>query len=855
MPGVGEQALFSAIRAVPWRRMMDRLLLVLLVLTAFLLGCYEMADPDIWWHLRGGQWILEHGRVPQLDPFTFGSADKPWVDIHWSYEVVLALVYQAGGVGALVLLASVVGSAAVLAALAARRREWPVAAVVLCWMPALVLLSFRLDPRPELFSLLFLGSFLAVLFRAEERPALIWLLPPLQVLWVNVQGLFVLGPILVGLYLCAHAAPLLWQRLRGPLIWGPTERTWWLHVVVGALAVVSACLVNPYFIDGALFPFGLFPKVADPNNPYKQTIDELMSPRDYLKVTDATTPVAAASWCFLSLNFLLLLLPLSFLFPALWRAWLAAPSGRKPGPVPTTPETPAVGPWLGGLAVALGMTGAYVLVPFASAGVPVWVIALGDYLPLALGLAGAGVALLLRKRSGPAAILLGVGSVAQALWMAWLRSALLGGERGLLGGPDFAALLAVPLAVAGLAAGGLVVRWGGKLFPALLALAFAYLGLQAIQNTSRLALVAGIVLTWNFGEWAWQLAAASKPGRLQAAGAWCLRAGLVLALGLWIAALATDQYYVHAGEPRHFGFRDQPLEFAHEAAVFAGQPDLPERALVFNLGQANVYVFHNAPRDKPFLDGRLEMPDRQTFETYVTVQQWLQQQDPRWEKAVADMGDPLLLVSHQNNFGAEALLLRHPGRRCIYYDAVASVFIDRNRGVPEEQFPTIDFAARHFQQSRAGSVPGVRGAEAREAQALFNLVTALPHAPEFAWRWRIPVLLAALDRAHLALDDDPHQAIPGSCWPTVTGISTRTCTASPPTLRPNGKRKRPSGGPRPLTAFAVRCNANRGTASPGTPFTIPSPSGTCSMRRPRPGSSGCKRARRQRAGSRRRSPT
>src|SRR6516162_10582715 len=101
----------NSLRAASWlvsRRLLDGLLLLLLVAVAFLLGCYEMGDTDVWWHLRGGQWILEHGRVPDLDPFTFGSADKPWVDIHWSYEVILVLAYRAGGASALVFLGEAV---------------------------------------------------------------------------------------------------------------------------------------------------------------------------------------------------------------------------------------------------------------------------------------------------------------------------------------------------------------------------------------------------------------------------------------------------------------------------------------------------------------------------------------------------------------------------------------------------------------------------------------------------------------------------------------------------------------------------------------------------------------------------
>ena len=34
-------------------------------------------DPDIWWHLRTGQWVVQHGCVPTTDPFsTFGDGRR-----------------------------------------------------------------------------------------------------------------------------------------------------------------------------------------------------------------------------------------------------------------------------------------------------------------------------------------------------------------------------------------------------------------------------------------------------------------------------------------------------------------------------------------------------------------------------------------------------------------------------------------------------------------------------------------------------------------------------------------------------------------------------------------------------------
>jgi tetratricopeptide (TPR) repeat protein len=749
----GEPLLRSAWRSLTGRRWVDGVLLALLAATAFLLGCYEMGDSDIWWHLRGGEWIIEHGRPPRLDPFTFGSADRMWVDVHWSYEVILALAYRAGGAGALVLLGAAVGAAAFVACLTARRRDWPATAAVLSWAPALVLLAFRLDPRPEIFSLLYIGCFLAVLWRVEERPALAWLLPLVQILWVNAQGLFIFGPILLGMFVTAHAARLAWDRWRGRLIWGAEQRRWWRHVGGASCAVVLACLVNPYGLDGALFPFDLFPKVAEANNIYKRYIDELASPAGHVR--EQTLAVAGANWFFLAFYFLLQLLPLSFLYPCLWRAWGAAASAGE-----RTADS-----WLGALAAVVGLLALGTLT-LSGTGVPPWIVFVGDNVPLLLVMAGAAAALAFRKRSVWAAALVGAGGMALGAWAAWLRVSLAGDGRGLLIAANSEQFWELLLALGGSVALGLVLRWGGNLFRILLATAFVYLALQALQNWTRFALVGGTLLAWNFGEWATELTALCRPGRMRVALGWALRAGLAGGLAAWVAVLLADRYYVHTGEPRHFAFREQPLEFAHDAATFAGRRGMPDRALIYDVGQAGVYVWHNAPRCKPFIDGRFEMPDRQTFETYVKVEQWMADGDPRWESAVAAMGDPLLLLEHQHHYPAEARLLMHPRWRCVYYDALASVFVRRGAAA---DFPTLDSARRHFRDPAAPPVPAVRGAALREQRALFQLAASLPPTPAAGWRWRVPVLLAGLDLARLALEEEPTSAeawvlLGGCCW-------------------------------------------------------------------------------------------
>jgi tetratricopeptide (TPR) repeat protein len=755
----------------PWlARAVDAILLVLLLAVGFLLGYCELYDGDVWWHLAGGRWILEHGRVPGLDPFTFGSADRVWVDLNWLFQVPLALLYGQWGMAAVILLVAAVGTAALATAWLARDRSWPVVLGLLGWVPALVLISSRLLPRPEMFTLLYLAAFLAVFWRADRRPVLLWLLPPLQVLWVNTHGVFILGPLVVLFYVVDRWLARV-RRQDGP--GGPARREW-KHLGPAAVLVVLACLANPYFLDGALFPFVLLPKVTAAGNAYKNYIAEFASPRDIAQRAPGSLGLFDA--CTRALVFLLLVLPVSFVLPAAWEARRrAAEATRKRGPRDGGTGWPAA--WLGALAAAVAVS------VLAAAALPGrvtarWLLGTQIVIPLCFLLLGCGGAYLLRGQSRAAAAWALCGGIFEAAWVCWLRAYLL--EPRLETAPPslvIAALTGTALAV------GVVMSRPGGLLRLLLAGAFGYLALQAVRNASLFGLVAAVVLAWNLGEWVAALrevGPGAAPGRVLA---WGLRLGGVALLGLWVFALATDRYYPWTGQPQRLGLSEKPFLFAHDAARFAGRDGMPDRALALNISQAGVYDFHNAPARKTFMDPRLEVPRRETFARYVAVEGWLRQQDRRWAGALHEMGDPLVLVWHpfhaQPYTRAEAALLAEGGWRCVYFDAVASVFIPRPDTRAGRTHPGVDFAGRLFRPDCCPVVPDQPGAALREAEALLGMAAAL-RLPSQEEARRTAVLLGALGRAGRALREQPTS---GEAW-SVLGdcLGKLPAGAAPPRL-------------------------------------------------------------------------
>src|SRR6202521_2417607 len=55
-------------------------------------------DPDFWWHLRTGRWMLDNGRLPSVDLYTFTVPSHVWTDHEYLTEILMWLVYQSTGV-------------------------------------------------------------------------------------------------------------------------------------------------------------------------------------------------------------------------------------------------------------------------------------------------------------------------------------------------------------------------------------------------------------------------------------------------------------------------------------------------------------------------------------------------------------------------------------------------------------------------------------------------------------------------------------------------------------------------------------------------------------------------------------
>jgi hypothetical protein len=217
------------------------LLGAVLVLVAAV-GLDALSDPDVWWHIKLGDWIISHHQIPAGELFAYTAFGNPLVAHEWLSETIFAAVSAVGG---LILVTLLMGAVAWSGMLATLLRGKIRGAGPLVLALGLVLGARVAEPvlgtRPQVFTFALVCWTLWIAesyLRSGGRRR--WLLPPLFLLWANLHAGFIAGIGFLVIVLIAEVIKRRWSL--GTV--APRQRIIGLAVAVGA-SVLAAC-VNPY---------------------------------------------------------------------------------------------------------------------------------------------------------------------------------------------------------------------------------------------------------------------------------------------------------------------------------------------------------------------------------------------------------------------------------------------------------------------------------------------------------------------------------------------------------------------------------------------------------------------------------
>ena len=266
-------------------------------------------DPDIWWHMRAGEWVLQNHAVPHTDWLSTAGQGKPWILYSWIFDALVATLYRVFGLFGPIILYPVVMVVMISGAL------WAVVAELGLhfWQRTLVIAASLLalapicSPRPGLFSVLFLATELALVLHSRRTNSVVPMcaLPLLFWVWANIHVQFVYGLLVLGLFVLEPWMERWLDRTSGVSEFQAKH--------VGALPLVfglciTATLINPYFLGLYKVIVGL----ATQTGQY-QYISELQPPtfRSLNSIVELCMIVAA--WALLVLHRKFRWVPVTFL--------------------------------------------------------------------------------------------------------------------------------------------------------------------------------------------------------------------------------------------------------------------------------------------------------------------------------------------------------------------------------------------------------------------------------------------------------------------------------------------------------------------------------------------------------------
>lgn len=250
MSTVAQPAVPAAPRPTWSARIFSLPVLMGLALLAFLVylscpagPCLSVADPDIWWHFRCVQYLLQTGHFLRADSWTFTVAGLPRLNLEWGAEVPYYFAWKSLGIFGLYLAMMLAMAAVILGVYFLsfmRSGSWKASFVAS--FAAALMATVSLGPRTLLFGWICLVLELAILWAFQKGRDLTLWLPPLFLLWINLHASWFIGFVLMILFFACGWFQFSWGDLFAVRWSQPQKRR--ILAVVAASSV--ALFVNPW---------------------------------------------------------------------------------------------------------------------------------------------------------------------------------------------------------------------------------------------------------------------------------------------------------------------------------------------------------------------------------------------------------------------------------------------------------------------------------------------------------------------------------------------------------------------------------------------------------------------------------
>lgn len=231
------------------RMIIIKLFFAILIIFGFWHITAKNIDPDLGWHLRVGEQIINTGNIPRQDIFSHTMPEFEWIDHEWLVDAWLFWMQINNlWLAVTVIFATLAFSPFLI---------WIIRARHLSWLWVIFLSAISITPfigvRPQIISF-FIFFIVFEMLRSSTSKHWEWVvLPVIFFIWANLHGGFIVGLILFASFLAAHQFH---DKFKNWKLWKfhlklendqPTiSRTQYNHALISFIISILATLINPY---------------------------------------------------------------------------------------------------------------------------------------------------------------------------------------------------------------------------------------------------------------------------------------------------------------------------------------------------------------------------------------------------------------------------------------------------------------------------------------------------------------------------------------------------------------------------------------------------------------------------------
>ncbi|MBX3436162.1 MAG: hypothetical protein KF861_01640, partial [Planctomycetaceae bacterium] len=224
------------------------------ILLGVLFASFLITDSKTLVHIKTGQYLLSNGLLPPAkDVFSYTVADRPWINLHWLFDLLLATTYNAGGFLAVSGLKALLAGVGLWGLVQITRPGLSTWWGSICAALTLVAWHSQLGALPQIMTLLGLTGLLWMwwMWRSTGRCP-VWAFAVLIAVWSNVDPRAWIGPVCLLLYGIGDTLGAKLGSQEG--LTAAQRKTFWQIAGLSA----AALMLNPNLWQAWASPFTLY---------------------------------------------------------------------------------------------------------------------------------------------------------------------------------------------------------------------------------------------------------------------------------------------------------------------------------------------------------------------------------------------------------------------------------------------------------------------------------------------------------------------------------------------------------------------------------------------------------------------